>query len=542
MIYFTLSNIGLCMEMLNKIDDAYLMFKEQYEISKLIKNLKFKANALLKLINLCLNRTNLTKNELQNELIQMLKELFTIYSQLNDVNGQLFTSQSLAYCFHTNGNLKQAIKYYNHNIELCKSNSSNICNEMLKKSVFNLSLCYKMKCDFKKALDFQMQYLELMNENDLEEQYRQNNYLKFKSLGIIADLMFEIDKNEENCQQCIDLNIERLRIIKNLPNKSIAGKNILKSLIEKDLLESIEINPNLNDNSKDNNESILKLINDCLESIAKYYNHLENYQQVLKFKLIQLEIKKEMENESVNDTSELIEIMKEKLKIWFEIGSLFLFKFEDTNESYTYFHLIIESLNQNKDFLLESLTLGNMGTCKQKNGEYEKAIEHFKNQLVVLAKRFNSLNLNLIIKLEITNENLSSIREIISIRIDMARSFSQLSKCFELMSLQTNNSIYSSTESNEYLTESFNYLNEYYKECEYLYETFVKQFLEIIKNKKNQEEESSNEDDLDLNNSQLKNVLKDLCEHIFIDYDQSLAKLSHFYAAYTQNEKKILKV
>ena len=165
-----------------------------------------------------------------------------------------------------------------------------------------------------------------------------------------------------------------------------------------------------------------------------------------------------MENESVNDTSELIEIMKEKLKIWFEIGSLFLFKFEDTNESYTYFHLIIESLNQNKDFLLESLTLGNMGTCKQKNGEYEKAIEHFKNQLVVLAKRFNSLNLNLIVKLEITNENLSSIREIISIRIDMSRSFSQLSKCFELMSLQTNNSIYSSTESNEYLTESLNYL------------------------------------------------------------------------------------
>jgi tetratricopeptide (TPR) repeat protein len=540
MIYFTLSNIGLCMEMLNKIDDAYLMFQEQYEISKLIKNLKFKANALLKLINLCLNRTNLTKNELQNELIQMLKELFAIYSQLNDANGQLFTSQSLAYCFHTNGNLKQAIKYYNHNIDLCKSNPSDLCNEMLKKSVFNLSLCYKMKLDLKKALDFQMQYLELINENDLEEQYRQNNYLKFKSLGVIADLMFEIDKNEGNCQQCIDLNIERLRIIKNLPNKSLAGKTILKSLIEKDLLESIEINPNLNDNSKENNESILKLINDCLESMAKYYNHLENYQQVLKFKLIQLEIKKEMENESVNDANELTEIMKEKLKIWFEIGSLFLFKFEDTNESYTYFHLIIESLNKNKDFLLESLTLGNMGTCKQKNGEYEKAIEHFKNQLVVLAKRFNSLNLNLIIKLEITNENLSSIREIISIRIDMARSFSQLSKCFELMSLQTNNSIYSSTESNEYLTESFNYLNEYYKEGEYLYETFVKQFLEIIKNKKNQEDESSDEDDLD--NSQLKNVLKDLCEHIFIDYDQSLAKLSHFYAAYTQNEKKIFKV
>ena len=115
MIYFTLSNIGLCMEMLNKIDDAYLMFQEQYEISKLIKNLKFKANALLKLINLSLNRTKLTKNERERDLIQMLKELFIIYSQLNDVNGQLFTSQSLAYCFHTNGNLKQAIKYYNHN-------------------------------------------------------------------------------------------------------------------------------------------------------------------------------------------------------------------------------------------------------------------------------------------------------------------------------------------------------------------------------------------------------------------------------------------
>ncbi len=76
-------------------------------------------------------------------------------------------------------------------------------------------------------------------------------------------------------------------------------------------------------------EPRLKLINSCLEAIAKYYNQLQNYQQVLKFKLIQLEIKKELEQEAARSSrtlAEFVDINREKCRIWFEIGSLFLFK------------------------------------------------------------------------------------------------------------------------------------------------------------------------------------------------------------------------
>ena len=115
----------------------------------------------------------------------------------------------------------------------------------------------------------------------------------------------------------------------------------------------------------------------------------------------------------------------------------------------------------------------------------------------------------------------------------MARSYSQLSKCAELLSLQNKQSVYYLNDSVEYLNESFSYLNEYFKECEYLYETFAKTFLkqlEIIK---------ANESDAPSETSKLNDFIKDLCEHIFIDYDNSLAKLSHFYAAYDQIEVNI---
>ncbi len=255
MIYFTLSNIGLCMEMLNKTDDAYLMFEEQYEMSKLIRNLKFKANALLNLINLNLNRikhyqqetgseSNTVEHEkLNKKLIQMLQELFTIYTELNDLNGQLFTSQSLAYCFHTSGHLRLAIKYYFHNIQLCRTikdsldtQQMQLSDEMCKKSVFNLSLCFKMRGELRLALKYQLEYLDLIDRDNQTpsqlNQFKQNSYARFRSLGIVADLIFEIEKNEENCKQCIQLTIERLKIIKDLPNDSTAGESILNYIFK----------------------------------------------------------------------------------------------------------------------------------------------------------------------------------------------------------------------------------------------------------------------------------------------------------------------
>ena len=86
------------MEMLKRFDDSRLMFYEQFEISKIIKNSKFKANALLNLVNLYLNKTKIdstlsilelaSKQVTPNtglrtqdhiELVQMLRQLFDIY-------------------------------------------------------------------------------------------------------------------------------------------------------------------------------------------------------------------------------------------------------------------------------------------------------------------------------------------------------------------------------------------------------------------------------------------------------------------------------
>lgn len=250
---------------------------------------------------------------------------------------------------------------------------------------------------------------------------------------------------------------------------------------------------------------------------------MENYQQVLKFKLIQLEIKKELESQ-MTDSLELGELQKEKAKLWFEIGSLFMIKFEDINESYSYFKQALEVATQTNDIVLESLTLGNMGLCRQKSGDYEDSMEHFKTQLTVLAKRLHASDLLIKNPLVITINNLADIKELVSIRIDTARSYSQLSKCAELLSIQAKQNVYYENESEQFLLESFNYLNEYFKECEYLYENYAEAFLEYIEiNPSNNE----NKEDFEI-----RTTLKELSEHIFIDYDHSMAKLSYFLAAY----------
>ena len=218
--------------MLKRFDDSRLMFYEQFEISKLIKNSKFKANALLNLVNLYLNKTKIDSHysmlELasksssslraksistpdQVELVQMLRQLFGIYQELNDINGKLFTSQCLAYCYHTSGNLKQAIKFYKFNVKLGKG--ANVV-DMLNKSLFNLSLCYKMQNKYEDAYKLQMEYLEQIDKQE------NNEFARFTSLGLIADFMFEMNRNEENCQRCIQIHIDRLKIIKTIDVKA----------------------------------------------------------------------------------------------------------------------------------------------------------------------------------------------------------------------------------------------------------------------------------------------------------------------------------
>lgn len=372
------------MEMLKRFDDSRLMFYEQFEISKLIKNSKFKANALLNLVNLYLNKTKIDSNysmlELASrpnsrlrsaqqanspehiELVHMLRQLFDIYQELNDVNGKLFTSQCLAYCYHTMCNLKQAIKFYKFNMKLARM-AGNV-NEMLNKSIFNLSLCYKMQSRYEDAYKLQMEYLEQT------EKQENNEFAKFTSLGLIADFLFEMNRNEESCQRCIQIHIDRLKIIKTIdirPDGAAVGSDSKQT--EDSRSSAAQLRRAMTDENK------CKLISECLESISKIYYEMENYQQVLKFKLLQVELLNELEQDQVEsgkDVGDAAAGSKSvcKLKIWLDIGNLFLFKFEDANEAYKYYEMVLQLAQNIKDLLLQSLVLGNMGLCKQKMGKW----------------------------------------------------------------------------------------------------------------------------------------------------------------------------
>jgi len=222
MIYFTVSNIGLCMELLGKVDDASLMFHEQCEISKLLQNPKFKTNALLNLVNLYLNKLKLVDehNEQQYsnirqsdtvsieiELTIVLNKLIELYKSTNDSNGLLFATQCLAYIYQKNGHVKKAIDIYLMNIELCRFIGQFDC---LIKSLFNLSLCFKMVRNYKESYKYQLEYFNLINKID------KNELDRFVSLGILADLSLEICNSNANYQRCVQIQIDRMKIIKSL--------------------------------------------------------------------------------------------------------------------------------------------------------------------------------------------------------------------------------------------------------------------------------------------------------------------------------------
>lgn len=124
MIFFTLANIGCCLEAMCKYDEARLMFEEQLEMARLmpcagLKNARSRASALLNLVNLSLaENANLVVLEPAKRM-EYLKSLLAVYEEeLADLSGQLFATQCLAYCCHRDGDLSQATEYYLKNIEI----------------------------------------------------------------------------------------------------------------------------------------------------------------------------------------------------------------------------------------------------------------------------------------------------------------------------------------------------------------------------------------------------------------------------------------
>ena len=325
--------------------------------------------------------------------------------------------------------------------------------------------------------------------------------------------------------------------------------------------------------------------------------------------MLQLELQNEIESSiemsnlnsepSSSSTLQNSSIYKQKCKIWLDIGNLFLFKFSDPHEAFKYFELVLKTALDTNDLLLNSLTLGNLGLCKQKNGEYETASDYFKEQLLVLDKKLKSLDESSVLndlnkkpqysinieklinddlstessnssssgnvgsttvdllqqsnniissnnQIKFNYENIMKIKEIISIRIDMGRSYAKLGKCYELLSQQKLN------ESQYFLREALKYYNNYCKECFYLFENYAKSYFSKLEEKKiqdklkkslkkNKKKNQLDDDENDIEQfdkrgedmyEEINLLMKDLSEQIYIDYDTSLAKSASFYFSF----------
>jgi tetratricopeptide (TPR) repeat protein len=554
MTYYTLSNLGLCMEIINRLNDAYLLFIEQYEISKRLNNLKYNANALLNIINLYFKYeknfylqtsfiddyadvdTTLYLSDDQeqqqdnNKIIDNLNlkmylySLLDIYQELNDLNGELFISQCLAYYYHKNNFIKLAIKFYIHSVEICKilnsklvENNNNFDNfklykkhnfysntNTLEKTLFNLSICYRYIRKYQEAYKYQIEYLYLVKMKNFK-------YSEFISLGIIADLLLEINANYD---ECIKIHISRLSLIQ-------------------DNLRKFSENLKSHDFDRYNNEldyftlKRCKLIANCLSSIAKCYFLFQDYQQVYKFKLMEFKLRIQDEQQMINqfDSTKNFEIIrkqynKQKFKILLDLGNLLLFKLNNYSQALYYYEYAFKicKLNLSSDLILTSLALGNMGICKLKIGEYELAINFFKQQIQILNEKLE----NIIIseqdqkKYSLNMLDLKKLlihKEYILVYLDIGRSYSKLSKCYE--NLNANSSTL-----NLFEDEALNYLIEYLNICELLFNKYCQN---------DNQTSISDKTDSDSDQCDINELVNDVNEQIRNDFDLSLYKLAKFY-------------
>ncbi len=384
------------------------------------------------------------------------------------MNGQLFTSQCLAYKHHTNGQYKQAIEYYLFNIEAAAKSKETVRRESVEKSLFNVSLCYKFLKQHDLAYKCQMDYYNLTG--------KMNEFNRMISLGVIADILIESVPSDQIVQKCIKINLDRLKLL-----KSIAIANKQAEAEEGGRVE----------------EPITKYVLDSLEKISRCYAKLENYDQTLKFKFLQLDL---LNEQQVTD-------FKKAVKLWLDIGNVYMSKVSDkVDDAVTYFEMVLKAANEKHDPLIESLAWGNLGLCKQKQADYDGSINLFTKQSELLVQKLEesreeslliqpyknepqngeSLANKLTVKLKIDvtyltfSPNLMDrIKEIVSIRIDLGRSFAKRAKSYELLFTKDKKSI-------EHYEQANRFYTKYCVQCKYLYEVYVKSYffnIEIIKGK-----------------------------------------------------------
>lgn len=215
---------------------------------------------------------------------------------------------------------------------------------------------------------------------------------------------------------------------------------------------------------------------------------MHDFEQVEKFKRLQLDM---LNNNGLNDntsnTTAKKSVRHRKCKLWLELGKLHLDR-ANSGESMRYFEMVLRQALADKDLLLESLAVGSLGLCEQKRGNYASAIEHFKRQKTVLQQKLAQIE-----HTAATDDEKKRHREMISIRIDLARANAKLGRCSQSLG-------------NSPQAEA--YFRDYTHECERLHNEYAR--LESAK------KDASND-------GQLK-------EQVYVDYDTSLAELGDFYS------------
>lgn len=83
--------------------------------------------------------------------------------------------------------------------------------------------------DFHTAFKFQSDYYSLVQKDPAS-----SVFCKFVSLGLIAELSFEMDNSFANCQRCLEIHLDRLNLVKSLDDEE-DGDNSSKEVTKLEL-------------------------------------------------------------------------------------------------------------------------------------------------------------------------------------------------------------------------------------------------------------------------------------------------------------------
>ena len=266
--------------------------------------------------------------------------------------------------------------------------------------------------------------------------------------------------------------------------------------------------------------------------------------------------------------------LKKTAKIWLDIGQVYLTKLGNSEEAGKYFDMVLKIALEINDSLVESLALGNLGLCKQKQSDYQSSLDYFTKQAELLQHKLVESNEDSLLTQTFREENAEepmcllvvekaylsyessktdNIKEIASIRIDLGRCYAKIAKSYEFLSGKNHR------KSTSFYAEAARYYTKYCTTCKYLYEVYVKSYffaLQLLKEKEGQQQMSQSMDETETeemmtdsnkasmvcsnsNSNSLYLYMNDLIEQIYIDYDTSLAKLSNFYLINNKLAKSI---